>query len=368
MKLVKMNVLTDHAAENGYAIPAINIHGYKSALTYFRALGEMDSPAIFQTTVKTGIRCGSEIAAKNLILEAAAEADREDIAEIPFAINADHADFDRVVVCLRNGWTGVMYDGSKLPYEENVEKTEYLAKLAHDVFEVPIEAELGKLGAGEVIAKIDQAWSDKSAAYDAIDEYVENEQKRESLKQLYNENSEQAKTQVKRIASAPYLTDPQEARDFVSETGIDLLAPAWGSKHGAFKFAGGEKPILFPERVIEIAGYVSIPLVGHGTSRVMPQEVKIAEKYGAKLGGAVGVPDEIIRTVIKEGRMAKVNLDTDFRIAYQAGDRQFKAEHPHEIDFRKAEEAAFRRVAITLKEKTRVLGSTGKAGDILSKL
>jgi fructose-bisphosphate aldolase class II len=212
-------------------------------------------------------------------------------ASVPVALHLDHGtDFDQVVKCIRSGFTSVMYDGSKLPLEENIAMTKKVLDMSRPIG-VSVEAELGKIGGTEDNVHV----SEKEAMY----------------------------------------TDPEEARYFVEQTGVDSLAIAIGTAHGQYK---GEPKLDF-ERLRQIKTLVKIPIVLHGSS---------------------GVPDESIRQAIGLG-IRKVNIDTNIREAFVGEMRRVMAEKPNEIDPRKILGPAREAAVAIIREKIRIFGSTGKA-------
>ncbi|MDO8584381.1 MAG: class II fructose-bisphosphate aldolase, partial [bacterium] len=214
---------------------------------------------------------------------------------------------------IESGYTSVMFDGSLLPHEDNVYETKKVVAMAK-AHRVSVEAEIGVLSGMEDLVSA-----------------------------------------KKRDAT---LTDPMDARVFAERTGCDTLAVAIGTSHGAYKFKG--KTHLDIKRLTEIAKLVDIPLVLHGASGVMEDVVALAEEYGAKLGRARGVLDEDIKDAIKNG-IAKVNIDTDLRLAFDAGIREAVANLPKVIDPRKILEPANLLITEVAKRKIRVFGSAGKA-------
>jgi fructose-bisphosphate aldolase class II len=245
-----------------------------------------------------------------------AEAAEKD-SNLPIAIHLDHGDtFDLCKSCIDDGFTSVMIDGSHDPFEENIKKTKQVVDYAHPK-KVSVEAELGKL-IGE---QFDSGEGGKVSA-DAI------------------------------------YTVPEEAAEFVKKTKCDALAVAIGTSHGAYKFKG--EPKLDLERLKKIRKLVKIPLVLHGASSVLPEYVDICNKYGAKIEGSRGVPEEQIRQAVKIG-VQKVNIDTDLRIAMTAGIRKSLAEKPAEFDPRKYIGPARDLVKEVVMRKLKLLGCDGKA-------
>jgi fructose-bisphosphate aldolase class II len=230
------------------------------------------------------------------------------------ALHLDHGkDLSIVVKCLRHGWTSVMIDASSAGYEQNIAITSEVARVAH-IVGVPVEAELGRLAGVEDMVSVGE-----------------------------------------RDAS---LTDPNQAADFVERTGCDSLAVAIGTSHGAYKFKG--EPRLELERLSEIADKVSIPLVLHGASSVPQDVLDRAAKYGAELPGAKGVPENAISEAVKRG-IAKINIDTDLRLAFTGGMRQLLTESPEVFDPRKIVGKAREAIKDVVKRKIRLFGSEGKA-------
>jgi fructose-bisphosphate aldolase class II len=232
---------------------------------------------------------------------------------VPMAIHLDHGDsFDTAAECVEAGFSSVMIDGSFLKFEENVALAKRVVDMAHPKG-VSVEAELGK------IAGIEER---TVAEKDAI------------------------------------LTDPDSAVEFVEKTGVDTLAVAIGTSHGAYKFKGEAKLDL--KRLKIISEKVSIPLVLHGASSVPQLLIEKANKYGAALSGAKGIPEDEYRKAIALG-IAKVNIDTDLRLAFTASVREVLANSPKEFDPRKILGPAREAIKEVAKGKMRLFGSAGKA-------
>jgi fructose-bisphosphate aldolase class II len=204
-------------------------------------------------------------------------------------LHLDHGeDFNICKKCIDDGFTSVMIDGSKYPFEENVALTKRVVEYAHEKG-VVVEAELGRLAGVEDNINVDS----RSATF----------------------------------------TDPDEAAEFVEKTGVDSLAIAIGTSHGAYKFKGD--PYLDFERLQKIRELIpNTPLVLHGASTVLPEFVELCNKYGGNIPGAKGVPEEMIRTAANYG-ICKVNIDTDLRLAMTAEIRKILFENPSEFDPRK---------------------------------
>jgi fructose-bisphosphate aldolase class II len=232
---------------------------------------------------------------------------------VPMSLHLDHGeDFETVSKCIEAGFTSVMIDGSFLGFEENVALTKRVVDHARK-FGVSVEAELGRLAGVE-------------------EKTVE---ERETV-----------------------LTDPDAAEEFVRRTGVDALAVAIGTSHGAYKFKGEAK--LDFERLRLIAKKVDIPLVLHGASSVPAWIIEKATKYGAELSGAKGIPEEHIKKAISLG-ISKINIDTDLRLAFTATVREVLANSPKEFDPRKILGPAKEAMKEVVRGKMRLFGSSGKA-------
>ncbi len=297
----------EKARAGKYAIGAFNINDMEIAKAIGGAAKEERSPVILAVSPSAIKYAGIEY-----IYEIArVTADR---SGVPTVLHLDHGTtFDDCVRCIRYGWSSVMYDGSKLPLEENIRQTAEIVKIAHAAG-VSVEAELGKLAGVEGHVSV--------AEKDAI------------------------------------FTNPDEAKLFVERTGVDALAVAIGTSHGAYKFKG-EANLDFP-RLEKIERLVNIPIVLHGASGVPKDVLDKAAKYGAKLPGASGVPDDAIKRAIGLG-VAKINIDTDIRLAMTAALRQVLAEHPEEFDPRKIMGPAEDALRAVAKGKMRLFGSSGRA-------
>ena len=235
------------------------------------------------------------------------------LAPVPVAMHLDHGDsFETAVKCVEAGFSSVMIDGSFLSFEENVAVTKRVVSVAHPKG-VSVEAELGKLAGVE-----ERSVAEK----DAI------------------------------------LTDPEAATEFVEKTGVDTLAVAIGTSHGAYKFKSEAKLDL--ERLKVISEKISIPLVLHGASSVPQGLVEKANKYGAELTGAKGIPEDQYRKAIPLG-IAKVNIDTDLRLAFTAAVREALTNSPKNFDPRKILGPAREAMKEVAKGKMRLFGSAGKA-------
>ena len=290
-----------------YAVGAFNVNNMEIVQGIMRAAVEEKSPVILQ--VSAGAR---KYAGQTYIMKLVEAALIEDPA-VPVVVHLDHGpSFEMCKDCIDGGFTSVMIDGSHLPYEENIALTRQVADYAHPRG-VWVEAELGKLA--------------------GVEEHVS------SAEHVY--------------------TDPDQAVDFVQRTGCDSLAVAIGTSHGAYKFKG-EAKLDFPRLEAISARLPGYPLVLHGASSVPQEFVELCNKYGGQVGGARGVPEDMLRKAAGRG-VCKINVDTDIRLALTASIRQFLAEHPEQFDPRSylapAREAVKNMVAHKIRN---VMGSSGK--------
>jgi fructose-bisphosphate aldolase class II len=293
--------------EKGFAVGAFNINNMEILQGIVEAAREENSPAII--AVSSGAMKYAGVA---YLVEMVKVASFE--TGLPFSIHLDHGkDFSACARAVNAGFTSVMIDASKLSFEENVSASKQVAELAH-ACSSSCEAELGRL--------------------QGIEEHV----------------------QVKE--GEAILTNPDEAKDFVERTGVDSLAVAIGTSHGAYKFKG--EPKLDFDRLAEIKKRVDVPLVLHGASAVPDWVRERAEKYGAELGGSKGVPDEAVSRAVTMG-VAKVNIDTDIRLAMLGAIREVFATDPKEFDPRKYLGPAREAVTKVVRHKMQLLGSAGKA-------
>ena len=297
----------EKARAGKYAVGAFNINDMEITKAISGAAKEERSPVILAVSPSAIKYAGIEY-----IYEIARVA--ADQSGVPTVLHLDHGtSFKDCVMCIRHGWSSVMYDGSKLPFDQNIAETKKIVEIAHAAG-VSVEAELGKLAGVEGHVSVEEK--------DAI------------------------------------FTNPEEAKIFVEKTGVDALAVAIGTSHGAYKFKGDAN--LDFDRLKKIESLVNIPIVLHGASGVPKDVLDKAAKYGARLPGAAGVPNDAIKQAIGLG-VAKINIDTDIRLAMTAALRQVLSEHPEEFDPRKImgpAEDAMREVA---KGKMKLFGSSGKA-------
>jgi fructose-bisphosphate aldolase class II len=309
MPLVNTTEMFKKAYEGGYAIGAFNVNNMEIVQGITEAAKEVNAPLILQ--VSSGARKYANHTYLMKLIEAAlAETD------LPIAVHLDHGDsFELCKSCIDGGFTSVMIDGSHLPFEENIALTKKVVEYAHDKG-VTVEGELGRLAGIEDAVNV----SEEDAAF----------------------------------------TRPEEVEEFVSRTGVDSLAIAIGTSHGAFKFKG-EAQLRFDileEIQKKLPGF---PIVLHGASSVIPEYVDQINKFGGNMPGAKGVPEEMLR---KAASMAvcKINIDSDLRLAMTATIRKVFAENPAEFDPRKYLGPAREEIKKLVKHKLiNVLGCAGKA-------
>jgi fructose-bisphosphate aldolase class II len=291
-----------------YAVGAFNVNNMEIVQGIMRAASEEKSPVILQVSAGARAYAGQVYIMK--LVEAALQEDES----VPVVVHLDHGpSFDMCRDCIDGGFTSVMIDGSHLPYEENVELTKKVVDYAHPK-NVWVEAELGKLA--------------------GVEEHV---------------------------SSADHVyTDPDQAVDFVKRTGCDSLAIAIGTSHGAYKFKG-EAKLDFARLETISAKLPGYPLVLHGASSVPKEFVDLCNAYGGQVGGATGVPEEMLRRAAGLG-VCKINVDTDIRLALTASIRRFMTEHPEQFDPRAYLTPARENVKKMVAHKIRnVMGSSGKA-------
>ncbi len=313
MPLVDTREMFKKAYEGHYAIGAFNINNMEQIQGIVDACNELHSPVILQ------VSRGARKYAKPIYLKKMVEAAVED-SNIPIALHLDHSDtFETCKDCIDGGFTSVMIDGSSLSLEENIALTKKVCEYAHKhVPYVTVEGELGRLA--------------------GVEEHV-------------NVSAEDSS-----------YTNPDDVERFVKETGVDSLAIAIGTSHGAFKFKPGTKPQLRFDILEEVARRLpSFPIVLHGASSVVPEYVKILEENGGKMPNAIGVPEDMLR---KAATMAvcKINIDSDIRLACTAMVRKHLFEHPDHFDPRQYMTDARQAVHDMVEHKIKVvLGSENKA-------
>ncbi len=332
MALVSMRQLLDHAAEHGYGVPAFNVNNLEQVQAIMEAALETDSPVIMQASAGARKYAGEPFL-RHLILAAI-----EQYPEIPIVMHQDHG--ASPAVCqrsIRSGFSSVMMDGSleedaKTPssYEYNVAVTKHVVDMAHAVG-VSVEGELGCLGSLETMQ------ADKEDGSGA-----EGTLTREML-----------------------LTDPDQAADFVSKTGVDALAIAIGTSHGAYKFT--RKPtgdILAIDRIKAINAKIpNTHLVMHGSSSVPQEWLEIIRQNGGAMKETYGVPVEEIQEGIKHG-VRKVNIDTDIRLAMTGAIRKSFNDDKAEFDPRKYLKPAKDAAKSICKARFEAFGTAGNAAKI----
>ncbi len=317
MALVTTKKMFEKAFEGKYAIGAFNINNMEIIQGVVSAAQKQNSAIILQVS-KSALKYAHPLYLKKMV-DAAIEETGLDIA-----LHLDHgSDFEVCKDCIKYGFTSVMFDGSHLDYEENVAKTKEIVDYAH-AHGVVVEAELGKLAGVEDEIKV--------AAGDAT------------------------------------YTDPDQALDFVKRTGVDSLAIAIGTSHGAYKFKGEAKldfdRLAVITEKLEAAGFHNYPIVLHGASSVDPDAVAMCNAHGGQIDGAKGIPVEMLR---KASSMAvcKINMDTDIRLAMTAAVRKSFDENPKEFDPRGYLGAGRDYIEQMIENKIKnVIGSTDSMNDL----
>lgn len=304
MVLVKGKTLLQRARQQGYAVGAFNTNNLEITKAIISAAVEMDAPVFLQLSAGALKYGGFELA--GLAIAFAKK------VPVPVAVHLDHGpSLELARECINYGFSSVMIDGSALPFGRNVSVTRKVVAAAA-ARKVSVEAELGRLKGRE-----DEVFSARHS-----------------------------------------YTGPAAAAKFVKLTGCDSLAVAIGTSHGAYKFKGA--PRLDFGRLSEIAAAVGVPLVLHGASSVHSSLVAAANKYGAKISNAKGVPESQIRKAVKLG-VCKVNEDTDLRLAFTVSVRKFLLENPSAYDPRELLGPATEAMKEVVMRRIKVLGSEGKA-------
>lgn len=312
MPLVTSKEIFKKAYEGKYAIGAFNVNNMEIIQGIFEAAIAEKSPMLIQ--VSAGARKYARHEYLIHLIQASIEMMKSSGVDLPVVLHLDHGeDFEICKKCIDGGFTSVMIDGSKHPFEENIRLTKEVVEYAHSKG-VTVEAELGKLAGVEDAIKV--------AAKDAT------------------------------------YTDPQEAKEFVERTGCDSLAIAIGTSHGAYKFKGEAK--LDFDRLSEIEKILpNFPLVLHGASSVPEDLVTICNKYGGQLPGSKGVPEDMIAQAAKGG-VCKINIDTDLRLAMTGQIRKVFTENPGEFDPRKYLGPARDEIKKVVQRKMKLMGCSGK--------
>ncbi|KAB3530460.1 class II fructose-1,6-bisphosphate aldolase [Alkaliphilus serpentinus] len=306
MPLVTSKEIFNKAYDGKYAIGAFNVNNMEIIQGIVDAAKEEKSPLILQ------VSAGARKYAKPAYLKKLVEAAIMD-TDLPIVLHLDHGeDFEICKQCIDDGFTSVMIDASHHPFEENIEITKRVVEYAH-ARGVVVEAELGRLAGIEDAVNV----SEKDATF----------------------------------------TDPNQAVEFVKRTGVDSLAIAIGTSHGAYKFKG--EPNLDYERLEKITQLLDgFPLVLHGASTVLPEFVELCNTYGGNIPGAKGVPEEMLRRAASFG-VCKINIDTDLRLAMTAAIRKSLTEDPKNFDPRKYLGAGREAIKSMVRHKiANVLGSS----------
>ena len=312
MPLVTTTEMFKKAYEGGYAVGAFNVNNMEIVQGITEAASELKAPVILQ------VSAGARKYAKHAYLVKLVEAAVVDCPEIPIALHLDHgADFEICKSCIDGGFTSVMIDGSSRAYEDNIAETRKVVEYAH-ARGVVVEAELGKLAGIE----------------DAVNVAADDAQ----------------------------FTNPAEVEEFVSKTGVDSLAIAIGTSHGAFKFKPGQKPQLRFDILEEVSRRLpGFPIVLHGASSVPQDLVKVINQFGGAMPDAIGIPEEMLRQAATMA-VCKINIDSDVRVAMTAAIRKYMAENPSHFDPRQYLTPARTAVKEMVSHKiTEVLGCAGKA-------
>lgn len=332
MALISLRQLLDHAAENGYGVPAFNVNNLEQIRAIMEAADELNSPVILQASAGARKYAGSNFL-KHLI-----QAAIEEFPQIPIVMHQDHG--VSPAVCQRSiqlGFSSVMMDGSlgedgKTPtdFDYNVRVTKATVDMAH-ACGVSVEGEIGCLGSLET----GMAGEEDGIGAEGV------------------------------LTMAQMLTDPQEASDFVDATGVDALAIAVGTSHGAYKFSRPPTgDTLAIERIKEI--HKKIPgthLVMHGSSSVPQEWLAIINEFGGEISETYGVPVEEIQEGIKHG-VRKVNIDTDLRLASTGAARKFLAENKSEFDPRKFLIPTMDAMKSIVLARLEAFGTAGQASNI----
>ena len=309
MPLVTTKDMFEKSMKEHFAIGAFNVNNMEIVQAIVKAAADENSPIILQASSSAIKYAGIEYLKK--MIESAL-----DEYDIPLALHLDHGpDFETCKMCIDNGFSSVMIDGSKYDFEENIALTRKVVEYAHSKG-VLVEAELGKLAGIE--------------------------------------------DDVNVSASDAMYTDPDQAKEFVDRTSCDSLAIAIGTSHGAYKFKG-EAKLRFDILANVKQKLPNTPIVLHGASTVIPELVEMCNKYGGDIPGAKGVPDEILHEASISG-VSKINVDTDLRLAMTAAIRKTFAEDPAVFDPRKYLGNARTLIEEVVKHKIKdVFGSSNKA-------
>jgi fructose-bisphosphate aldolase class II len=311
MPLVSTKEMFEKAYKGGYAVGAFNVNNMEIVQGITEAAKEENAPIILQ------VSAGARKYAKHVYLVKLVEAALED-TDLPIALHLDHgADFETCKSCIDGGFTSVMIDGSHHSFKDNIELTKRVVEYAH-AHNVTVEGELGQLAGIEDDVNV----SAENASY----------------------------------------TQPEQVEEFVKSTGVDSLAIAIGTSHGAFKFKPGQKPQLRFDILEEVERRLpNFPIVLHGASSVIPKYVDIINQNGGKMADAIGIPEDMLRQAAKLA-VCKINIDSDLRLALTAGIREYMFAHPDHFDPRQYLTPARAYIKDLVKQKiVNVLGCNGKA-------
>ncbi len=311
MPLVSTTEMFKNAYEGGYAIGAFNVNNMEIIQGITEAAKEVNAPLILQ------VSAGARKYANHTYLVKLVEAAIEETG-LPIALHLDHGDsFELCKSCIDGGFTSVMIDGSHLPYEENIELTKKVVEYAH-ARGVVVEGELGRLAGIEDAVNV----SAEDASY----------------------------------------TRPEEVVDFVTRTGVDSLAIAIGTSHGAYKFKPGQKPQLRFDILEEVTKQLpGFPIVLHGASSVIPEYVEMINANGGDMPDAIGIPEDMLREAAKSA-VCKINIDSDLRLAMTGSIRKYLNENPSHFDPRQYLKPARAAIKDLVKKKiVNVLGCDNKA-------
>ena len=309
MPLVSTKEMFQKAYDGGYAIGAFNVNNMEIVQAITEAAKEENAPVVLQ------VSAGARKYAKHIYLVKLVEAAIAD-TDLPIALHLDHgADFEVCKACIDGGFSSVMIDGSHHSFEDNIELTKKVVEYAH-ARGVTVEGELGQLA--------------------GIEDDVN-------------------------VANHQY-TDPAQVEEFVTKTGVDSLAIAIGTSHGAFKFKPGQNPELRFDILEEIASKLpNFPIVLHGASSVTPEHVAMVNQYGGNMPDAIGIPEDMLRQAARSA-VCKINIDSDLRLGMTAAIRKHFVEHPADFDPRQYLTPAREELKKVVKHKiVNVLGCSNKA-------
>ena len=311
MPLVTTKEMFKKAYEGGYAIGAFNVNNMEIVQGITRAAKKLNAPVILQCSA------GARKYASHGYLVAMVKAAAEETG-LPIALHLDHApNFETCKDCIDGGFTSVMIDGSSLPFEENIAVTKKVVEYAH-AHGVVVEGELGTLAGVEDDVQVD--------------------------------------------ADDAFYTSPEEAYEFVKATGVDSLAIAIGTSHGAYKFKPGQNPELRFDILNEVSEKLpGFPIVLHGASSVNQDHIKIINEFGGQMPDAIGIPEDMLRKASSLA-VCKINVDSDIRIAMTAALRKHLSENPTQFDPRQYLTPARDLIQEVVEHKIKdVFGSDNKA-------